>query len=60
MMLTSLLLGRAFEMSYQKACPYTVAIWQASAEINSNAQNLLEQRVKLKHTASMKYFWGRS
>jgi hypothetical protein len=55
-MLTSLLLGRVFEMSCQKACPYTVAIWQASAEINSNVQNLLEQRVKLKHTASKEYF----
>jgi len=55
MMLTSLTLGRAFEMSCQKTCPYTVAIWQASAEINSDAQNLLE-RVKLKHTAIKKYF----
>jgi hypothetical protein len=45
-------------MSCQKSCPYTVAIWKGSAEINSNVQNLLEQRVKLEHTASKEYFWG--
>jgi len=50
MMLTSLLLGSAFETSCQKACPYTVAIWQASAGINSNVKNLFEQRVKLKQS----------
>jgi hypothetical protein len=55
-MLTSLLLSRAFEMSCQKVCPFTVAIWQASAEINSNVKNPLEQGVKLKHTASKEYF----
>jgi hypothetical protein len=43
-------------MSCQKACPYTVAIWQASTEINSNVQNLLQQHVKLKNAASKEYF----
>jgi hypothetical protein len=35
-------------MPCQKACPYTIAIWQENAGINSNVQSLPKQDVKLK------------